>query len=130
MKTTEKSDLKKKKLGFAVGFDHRPSIVSNFSTHSVISTSEVTDEAFETWKNLPDEIRLDPSLINFRKKFADLNGRWKTPEKIKKWKNKFVGVDIVENDLAAKDSGISFTKESGRIAPNRQISVFSQDSVE
>ena len=73
MKRTEKSDLKKKKIGFVI--DHRPSIVSNFSTHSVISTSEVTDEAFAAWKNLPNEIRLDPSLINFRKKFEDLKGR-------------------------------------------------------
>lgn len=69
-----KATGKKKKIEF-IAQDHRPSIVSNFSTNSVISASEINDEAFEAWKVLPDEIRLDPSLVNFRKKFEDLNGK-------------------------------------------------------
>lgn len=69
---------KAKKIDFKIAnLDPRPSIVSTYSTASIISASEVTDEAFEAWKNLPDEIRLDPSLINFRKKFEDLNGSLK-----------------------------------------------------
>lgn len=74
---SKKSFGKKKRIDFLVDDQPRPSIVSNFSTNSIISASEVTDEAFEAWKNLPDEIRLDPSLINFRKKFEDLDGRSK-----------------------------------------------------
>lgn len=57
---------KKKKIDF--NFDHRPSVISNFSTNSVISASEVTEEALEAWKALPEEIREDPSFISFKKK--------------------------------------------------------------
>lgn len=51
---------------------HRPSIQSNYS---VISLSDVTEDALEVWRALPEEIRTDPSLASFRKKHERLSGK-------------------------------------------------------
>jgi hypothetical protein len=72
-----KSSAKKKRIEFMVdqfNDQHRPSIISNYSMNSVISASEVTEDSLTAWKALPEEIRLDPSLISFRIKHENLIG--------------------------------------------------------
>lgn len=75
---TPKSNSKKKRIDFMIeefNDQHRPSVVSTFSTNSVLSASEVTEEALDAWKALPDEIRQDPSLISFRRKYETTIGK-------------------------------------------------------
>lgn len=51
----------------------------NYSSYSIIPTSEVTQGAVEVWATLPDEIRQDPSLASFREEHERIHGesfRW------------------------------------------------------
>jgi hypothetical protein len=48
-----------------IDMKHRPSVISTFS---VVSVSDITDEALDVWRNLPDEVKTDPSLVSFKRK--------------------------------------------------------------
>lgn len=44
------------------------------STYSIVSISEVTEEALEVWRGLPAIIRQDPTLKPFRQRHENLHG--------------------------------------------------------
>lgn len=48
----------------------------NYSSYSIIPTSEVTQGAIEVWATLPDEIRQDPSLASFRQEHERIHGEF------------------------------------------------------
>lgn len=43
------------------------------STYSNVSVSEVTEDAVEVWRGLPEIIRQDPSLASFRQQHENLH---------------------------------------------------------
>lgn len=65
-----KSNLKLKKVQQLKNFDKpRHSVIS------VLSLSDITEEALDVWNSLPDEIKNDPSLAAFRSRHAELLGK-------------------------------------------------------
>lgn len=77
---------------------HRPSIAS------VISASGITEESLNTFKTLPEELKLDPSLLPFRKRKEELGGNF---DRLKSVNN-----DSLDNDAAFKNDIESYPNGS------------------
>ncbi|CAG9794538.1 unnamed protein product [Diatraea saccharalis] len=50
------------------------------SIYSMVSSSDLTPGSLEIWLDLPDEIKFDPSLEPFKKKYEQQHGKLGTPE--------------------------------------------------
>ncbi|RVE49592.1 hypothetical protein evm_005724 [Chilo suppressalis] len=50
------------------------------SVYSMVSSSDLTPGSLEIWLDLPDEIKFDPSLEPFKKKYEQQHGKLGTPE--------------------------------------------------
>ncbi|GBP42948.1 hypothetical protein EVAR_96445_1 [Eumeta japonica] len=75
--------LMKKLTGRSSGKEAPTSLTR--SEYSLVSCTELTPGAIELWTELPDEVKNDPYLSNFRKMYENEQGECSL---IRAWRNK------------------------------------------